>query len=617
MIRHSHRGITGRTALFGSLMLTGAVLVGTGCGGGSSGGSGGSAGGLGSGGMVGGFGGMVGGAGGADGGISSQGGRDGAVGGDIGPVSGTGGAAIDASSKDVTTPVDATVPDATLPDVSDMAIPMEVGSSEGGSPIDSIIADGGSPGMCPSPVHAWNYLAITNVPGLAWGSDGNLVLGASAYKVVPFAGMPWTSGGNADILVSKLDPSTGKAVWLFTAGDAKAQLVTSVAVASKGIGVIGSFSGTLDIDPVNQVIPPIVNNGSSPVGYLMGLKDSDGTGVWSTKVDLKGGQIAAIAGNPSKDYFIVCGSAMNTAANLSATNLGVVGTPGGGKDVIVAAVNASDGTVKWAKLFGGAMDQECTSAALDDSGNAVIAGDFGGALDFGAGAFTPAPTGAADKILWVASIDGATGTVASAKAFGTTGRVLPNAVTFDSKGNAIVAGSFDTTVSFGAQPLVPLSPTPNPDAFVVKLDTSLAPLWARRWGGTQAINSGVDVDSADRVTVGGSFMTSIDVGPGTAVLNSKSTVVAGALPFESFVVTLDGSSGGTLCAHNYGDPAELGGGAYVVAINRRASGANKDRAAIGGSFTSRAIDFGGQTTALPGDVATNGIISATSYLLEM
>ena len=473
-------------------------------------------------------------------------------------------------------------------------------------PIDSRI-DGGNP-VCPSATHAWNYPAITAVPNIAWDTDGNLVMGNSAYVGTEFAGMPWTSGGNADALVSKLNPSTGKAVWLFTAGDSQAQLVNGVAVTSAGLGVIGSFKGTLDVDPVNQVIPPIVNNGSNTIDYLMGLKDSDGTGVWSKKVDLKGGQLAVIAGNPTKDYFLVCGAAMNTAANLIATNLGVVGAPGGGLDVIVAAVSAADGSVKWAKLFGGDMDQTCTSAALDDAGNAVFAGTYTGTLDFGAGALSPAPTDATTRILWVAKFDGATGTLAVAKAFGSTGFVIPYAVTFDTQGNAIVVGSLDTQVTFGSQTLVPLSqPGIGNNALVVKLDSSLAPIWARRWGSsTVASCRGAAVDSTGKITVVGSFTQSADVGPGTAVMQANSPT-----SLESFVVTLDGTSGLTLCARNYGDAASKGGGASCIGINRRASGADKDRIIIGGTFTN-VIDFGGATTALAAPGAGNA-----SYLVEM
>jgi hypothetical protein len=303
---------------------------------------------------------------------------------------------------------------------------------------------------------------------------------------------------------------------------------------------------------------------------------------------------------------------MNTAANLSAANLGtVVGTPGGGKDVIVAAVSASDGSVKWAKLFGGDQDQVCVSAGLDDSGNAVIAGTTtGGALDFGTGAL--AATGSTDRILWVARLDGATGTVATAKAFSSAMVVNPNALTLDSQGNAIVAGDFSAQVSFGSRTLVPVSPA-NGDAFVVKLDTSLATVWARGWGGAGATNRAAAVDSTGRITVGGAFKSTADVGPGTTTITSHAST---ASSYESIVVTLDGSTGQTLCAVSYGDPAESGGTAISAAINRRASGANKDRAAIGGAFASSVIDFGGQTTAL---AARAGIAPGTnsSFLLEM
>jgi len=601
MIRHSHRGLIGRRAPFIScLLVSGVALLGAGCGGGGSSpnpqnsdtavthgpevgtpdkGAGGS--------------------GGTDAIIASQGGSGGSTGVDVGHDTGSGGSVPDAGNKDV--PVDSSPADGPMVD----APYGEVGSSEAGQ------AEAGS-GNCPSAVGAWTFPSITVASSVGWASDGNLVVASTAWIGVDFAGMPWTYGGGSDVLVSKIDPTTGLAVWLFTAGDAKSQSVTGGALSSSGLGILGSFQGTLDIDPVNQVIPPIINTASTKVDYLMGLKDSDGTGVWSKKVDLKGGNLAVIAGNPTKDYFIVCGSAMNTAANLSAANLGTVaGTPGGGNDVIVAAVKAKDGSVMWARLFGGDQDQVCLSAALDDSGNAVIAGKTtGGGLDFGTG--TPlAATGSTSPIMWVARLDGATGTVAAAKAFSSALAVNPYGLTLDSQGNAIVAGDFSAQVSFGGQTLVPVST--NGDAFAVKLDTSLATLWARRWGGGGSASSkAAAVDSNGRVTVVGAFVSTADVGPGTTVLTSHAT-----LPnvLESFVLTLDGSNGQTLCAVSYGDPAATGGGAASVAINRSA-GTNKDHAVIGGAFVSSTIDFGGQTHPLAAPtLAAKG--SYNSYLLEM
>ncbi len=455
-------------------------------------------------------------------------------------------------------------------------------------------------GTCRSPVHAWSY-ALGGIPTVAWDTDGTLVTGSWFFATTTsFGGRAITNAGSADMLVAKLDPATGNANWVFTAGDSNDQATSYVATTGGNLAVVGTFTGTLDIDPINGVIPPIVNTGTTPIDFIVGLKDSDGTGVWSKKVNLGGGHLNALAGNPSQDYFLVCGAAMNSAANLAAT-----GTAGGGKDVIVAAVKASDGTVMWAKLFGGAMDQACTSAALDDSGNAYFAGTYAGTLDFGSGPLTPAPTGAYDQIAWVAKFKGADGTTLAAKAFGTSGIVAPMAMALDPQGAVVAAGQMQTAVTFGAQTLTPVG---TADAFVVKFDpATLTPKWARNMGGKIAGCNGAAADSSGNITVVGSYSKSLSVGPGSTTLQAVATT-------ETFVVTLDGTSGGTLCAHCYGDVAWVNT-PLCIAINPGAASPNQDRAAIGGSFTG-VIDFGPPTTALSGGaVVGNG--STSGYLLEM
>jgi len=118
---------------------------------------------------------------------------------------------------------------------------------------------------------------------------------------------------------------------------------------------------------------------------------------------------------------------------------------------VVAAIKASDGSVLWSHLFGGALDQMCTSAALDDNGNAIFAGTYAGVLDFGPGALSPAPTGAQDMILWVAKFNGATGATMAAKAFGTTGKLEADGLASDAQGNVILSGSLFAPVTFEAR----------------------------------------------------------------------------------------------------------------------------------------------------------------------
>jgi hypothetical protein len=490
---------------------------------------------------------------------------------------------------------DAGVPDAPSP--KDGLAP-----DGGGTPSDGGGGEAGS-GACPSPVHAWAY-PVGQFNSIAWDRDGSLVTGATFnFATTSFAGQPVTNAGGDDLIVAKLDPATGNGTWVFTAGDANDQFCYKVEVTNGNLVVIGNFTGTLDIDPVNGVIPPIVNPATTPVDYIVGLHDSDGTGAWSKKVDLGGGQLSAVAGNRGKDYFLVCGAAAKKPTTLAAS-----GTLGGGQDVIVAAIKASDGTVVWAKLFGGAMDQACYAAALDDSGNAYFAGSYAGTLDFGLGALTPAPTGASDQIAWVAKLSGADGTAIATNTFGTSGQVRPESMTLDPQGALIVTGGIGAAATFGDRTLTPSGKT---DAFVAKLSPStLVPLWARNMGGSGtavASGKGAGVDSAGNVTVVGTFNVSLKVGPGDAAL------VPAAQVSETWVATLNGTDGQTLCAHGYGDSSSTGGGAYAIAINPGAAGANKDRAAIVGFF-GKVIDFGAPTTALSA-VAQNTPV--TAYLLEM
>jgi hypothetical protein len=464
---------------------------------------------------------------------------------------------------------------------------------------------GGETGAsCQNPTSAVAY-QVSALTNLAWDKDGSLVTAQSFYSNRVLGGKSLTNAGSADLFVAKLSPSDGNASWVITAGDSNDQYVSGVATSSTGIGAIGTSTGNIALATgactgSGSASLCFKNNTGTPVDYILGADSTAGTGTWVKAVNLQGGTLKAIAGNINKDYFVVCGAAMNTAANLSTAGLtGITGTPGGGKDVVVAAVKASDGTVLWAKLFGGTLDQSCSAAALDDDGNAVFAGTYAGTLDFGSGALSPAPTGSGDQILWMAKLKGTDGSTMVANAYGTTGYVTPTAIGTDSLGGVVVGGYFQSTVIFGSTALAPVGTS---DAFVAKFNASLAPSWARRWGAAVASSKGVAVDSQGNPTVVGNFTKSIDVGPGTQVLTAHTE-----LALDAFVVNLDGADGTTLCAQNYGDATSNATGANAIAINRWASGAMKDSVAIVGTFN-KLVTFGPTVLSSAG---------TQSYLVEM
>jgi hypothetical protein len=493
--------------------------------------------------------------------------------------------ALETAAPDGQVPDVAAVPDGGGVDVA----PVEAGNSEAG------------PSSCQSPSFARSY-TLPPLYAIAWAKDNTLVTaGDFLPNDTSLGGKTLTNQGASDMFVAGIDPKTGSANWILTAGDNNDQSASQVATSSNAVvGVIGTYAGTMEI----LTGSPITNPTQNPVNFIAGIDGTAGAGLWSKSVNLGTGGLNAIAGHTNQDFFVVCGAATNTAAQLGVTGA----TPGGGKDVAVAAIKSIDGTVIWAKLFGGAMDQTCNAAAIDDDGNVLLAGSYTGTLNFGAGALTPAPTGTLDQILWVAKLDGTTGAAIAAQAYGTSGKIFPASITADAQGNVFVAGYFGAAFSVGTTLLTPL----GSDSFAMKVSAGLAPLWARRWGsaGHVTTSSGIATDSSGNPTVVGDFQGTIDIGPGSAVLSANAPTGTG---LDVFVASLDGATGATTCAHHYGDSSALASqDAQGVAINRWATGAGKDSIAIVGNYVG-VIDFGPPTTALNAGTSS----SQARYLLEL
>jgi hypothetical protein len=159
----------------------------------------------------------------------------------------------------------------------------------------------------------------------------------------------------------------------------------------------------------------------------------------------------------------------------------------------------------------------------------------------------------------------------------------------------IVSGeSLFAPMTFGSKTLTPLGAN---DAFVAKLDASLVPIWARRWGGSSGIarRRAWPWTQAEMQPLWASFNHTIDVGPGNTILTSNGAAQPGN--FNPLVVSLDGATGQTLCARAYGDASFKAGNAVAVAVNRQATGAAKDTVAVVGFFAPPGSTLGWGTPA--------------------
>ncbi|MFO0759151.1 MAG: hypothetical protein U0359_21845 [Byssovorax sp.] len=249
----------------------------------------------------------------------------------------------------------------------------------------------------------------------------------------------------------------------------------------------------------------------------------------------------------------------------------------GGTDAFVAKFDSA-GNHLWSKRFGDAADQGATKIAITADGRIAVIGTCAGAIDFGLGAVPG--TGP----MFVAKLD-PDGNGLWAKRFGTQGQLVqPSAVKFDDSSSVLVAGSFSGSLDFGGGPL--LSNAGSEDVFLVKLEFLGGHIWSKRFGDShnQQKALGLAVDSTNNIMLTGGFVGALDLGmgplPGTNVDNTDNVFLGW---FQS--------AGGNFWEKSFGDMSQQIG--YDVA-----SGLN-DTVLVTG-FAEGSVDFGGGALACAG-----------------
>ena len=417
------------------------------------------------------------------------------------------------------------------------------------------------------------------IAGLAVDQNGNQFIAGSLYNTANLGSGSVTSAGNGDLLIAKLDPATLQAVWTKNFGDTADQQGTGVAVSHAGrVGVIGNFTGAMTIG--NAISDPL----PSAVDFIAAV-DASGAGLWARVVNTQSGALLSMAGNLAQESFVVCGYAMGAATDLdpnAPTN------PDKLRDVLIAKIDAATGTTIWGHQFGGAGTQSCGAATMDDNGDVYATGSYNGTLDFGLGAFSPAPP-TAQQLVWVAKFDGGTGAVIASKSYGSINKQYPKGIAVYGSGTTAkvaITGNMKSTLAFGSTTLTSPGGT---DGFLAELDSNLNPLWAKNWGDDQDQEAhSVAFDSAGELVVVGLMngdATFVSTTPGSTTLHTNGTVASDAY-WAKF--SPDGTS--AIWAQRYGDTA--GQTADVVAIASAATGAQKDVVSVAGYFTGSIDDLG-------------------------
>lgn len=154
--------------------------------------------------------------------------------------------------------------------------------------------------------------------------------------------------------------------------------------------------------PAYAVIEGLVSNGAFPpnlAGYDLAFSETRGwltialdsaghyhyAGVWPTVMSDSGAALTPVihSATDASGRTFICGHFWRHITAFGQT-FTVVGTTDKDSDIIIAALNA-DGTVLFAKTFGGAGADTCADIAIDASGGVLITGQYQSSLDFGAG----------------------------------------------------------------------------------------------------------------------------------------------------------------------------------------------------------------------------------------
>lgn len=301
--------------------------------------------------------------------------------------------------------------------------------------------------------------------------EGNVYIGgyfSSAGDYDPGEGeFELTSNGSQDAFVVKLDEN-GQFVWAYNVGGAQQELLLGMDVSPEGdVFLTGPFSSTVDFDPSTSVEErtPI----SSSDSFVLKL-NTDGEFVYVTTFGGVGSATAYDVAIDSDGNAFAAGSftgSFSTGFDSPITSLEF-------EDAFVVKIDAI-GDVLWAAAFQGLNFQNAYDVNTDPNGNVVLAGYFGGEVDFDPSdeAFLLAKESSEPFDAFVTLLD-SDGELIYAANFGGSNFTEHHGVDTDSEGNIYLSAAYQNTVDINPDPDAAdnVSVVAFRDSYLIKLSPS-------------------------------------------------------------------------------------------------------------------------------------------------
>jgi hypothetical protein len=342
---------------------------------------------------------------------------------------------------------------------------------------------------------------------------GNSYVTGSFRSMAAFGAYSFTSSGNSDIFVAKMD-ADGNWLWATQAGGSGSDEGYGITLDDAGDSyVTGYFEETATFGTYS-----LTSSGDSDI--FIAKMDTDGNWLWATQ-----------AGGISEDegYEITLDDAMNSSITGYFEDTATFGahslTSSGYSDIFVAKMD-TDGNWLWASQAGSTYDDDQgRGIAIDDAGNNYVTGYFCGVATFGSYSITS--TG--ESNIFMAKMD-ADGNWLWVNGAGGNTDNYGRSIIVDNAGNSYTIGDFEGTATFGPYTLYSNQCS---DIFVSKIDTDGNWLWATQAGGNSYDEgNAIALDNAGNCYVTGCFSE-------TAIFDPYS--ITGIGYYYIFVAKIDSS----------------------------------------------------------------------------
>jgi hypothetical protein len=299
---------------------------------------------------------------------------------------------------------------------------------------------------------------------IAVDSLGNSYLTGSFTGTAQFGIFSFTSNGESDIYVAKLD-SLGNWLWVTQAGGTLADAGNGIAVDANGnVYVTGYFQNEVEFG-----LNTMTSFGSNDA--FVSKLDSNGNWLWTVQAGgntLETGYAIAV----DKDGYVhVAGQYFSSPTAFGAYNI----NSSGYGDVFAAKLD-SNGNWLWVAHGGGSGNDICYDITTDLDGNSIVTGKYIYLATFGAFSFLCLDS--SDDI-FIAKAD-PNGNWLWANSAGGSQPDCGYGISCDLSGDIYATGTFRVTSFFGADSL---TMNVNNDLYVTKLSSGGDWLWARRAGG--------------------------------------------------------------------------------------------------------------------------------------